>query len=98
MNRMGVAALSALLLGASFTSALAADHYAGPIIDTHAHLRTDDSNGLSAAHPIGTAALIAPSSPTASSKAIRSSPTRARAPRRRISEALRSPSTGMGFS
>ena len=59
MNRMGVAALSALLLGASFTSALAADHYAGPIIDTHAHLRTDDSNGLSTAHPIGTAALRA---------------------------------------
>jgi predicted TIM-barrel fold metal-dependent hydrolase len=58
MNRMSVAALSALLLGANFvTPALAADHYAGPIIDTHAHLRTDDSNGLSAGHPIGTAAL-----------------------------------------
>jgi len=59
MGRIELAALSALLLGASLTPALAAEHYAGPIIDTHAHLRTDDSNGLSDSHPIGTSALRA---------------------------------------
>ena len=60
MGKIGLAAFLALLLGASLTtSALAADHYAGPIIDTHAHLRTDAGNGLSPTHPIGTAALRA---------------------------------------
>lgn len=59
MGKIGLAALSALLLGVSPTPALAAEHYTGPIIDTHAHLRTNDGNGLSPAHPLGTAALRA---------------------------------------
>jgi predicted TIM-barrel fold metal-dependent hydrolase len=59
MGKIGITAL-ALLLGASLaTSASAAEHYAGPIIDTHAHLRTSDDNGLLASHPKGTAALRA---------------------------------------
>lgn len=57
MGRIKIAAFCALLAGA--TPALAAEHYTGPIIDTHAHLRTNDGNGLSDSHPIGTAALRA---------------------------------------
>ncbi len=60
MDRITIAAFSALLLGASLTSpALAADHYAGPVIDTHAHIRLTDADGLLPSHPKGTAALRA---------------------------------------
>ena len=60
MGRIEIAALCALLAGAALGApALAAEHYTGPIIDTHAHLRTNDGNGLSASHPIGTAQLRA---------------------------------------
>ena len=60
MGKIAIAAFSAWLLGASLTvPALAAEHYTGPVIDTHAHLRTDDANGLRDIHPLGTAALRA---------------------------------------
>jgi predicted TIM-barrel fold metal-dependent hydrolase len=60
MGRIEIAALCALLAGAALAAPVAAaEHYTGPIIDTHAHLRTNDGNGLSAAHPLGTAALRA---------------------------------------
>jgi predicted TIM-barrel fold metal-dependent hydrolase len=60
MGRIEIAAPCALLAGAALApSARAAEHYAGPIIDTHAHLRTNDGNGLSDSHPIGTTQLRA---------------------------------------
>jgi predicted TIM-barrel fold metal-dependent hydrolase len=60
MGRIEIAALCALLAGGILAApAVAAEHYAGPIIDTHAHLRTNDGNGLSDGHPIGTAQLRA---------------------------------------
>jgi len=39
--------------------AASADDYTGPIIDTHAHLRLGEHDGLSQTHPIGTDALRA---------------------------------------
>ncbi|EJL34248.1 putative TIM-barrel fold metal-dependent hydrolase [Caulobacter sp. AP07] len=60
MGKITIAAFSALLLGAGLaTPALAADHYAGPVIDTHAHPRLTDDDGLLASHPKGIAPLRA---------------------------------------
>ncbi|MBO9707839.1 MAG: amidohydrolase family protein [Caulobacter sp.] len=62
MGRIRIAARVAVAIGALLQGAgptLAAEHYAGPIIDTHAHIRTSDDNGLTDEHPRGTAALRA---------------------------------------
>ena len=65
MSKIGTGALAALLSAAAILAiglaapAQAADHYTGPIVDTHAHLRTNDANGLRDTHPLGTTALRA---------------------------------------
>ncbi|PZR35145.1 amidohydrolase family protein [Caulobacter segnis] len=56
---LAVAAVAAVATVLSGGTTLAADRYAGPVIDTHAHLRTSPTNGLTDAHPMGTAALRA---------------------------------------
>lgn len=55
-----IAALCASLLTAGLSSpALSADHYVGPAIDVHAHIRLTDADGVTPAHAKGTAALKA---------------------------------------
>jgi len=50
--------LGALALALSAQAAIA-DDYTGPIIDTHAHIRLGEHDGLSPSHPLGTDALRA---------------------------------------
>ena len=59
MKHALIAAL-AIFLSAGAASAAPAKQYTGPIIDTHAHIRLDDDDGISGAippHPLGTDAL-----------------------------------------
>jgi predicted TIM-barrel fold metal-dependent hydrolase len=50
---------AALLATGAPSLALAADHYTGPVIDTHAHLRLTDDDGALPNHPKGIAPLRA---------------------------------------
>jgi uncharacterized protein len=50
-------ALGALLAAAATSSLVAAEHYDGPIIDIHAHLRSGGEPPVAPGHPTGTDAL-----------------------------------------
>lgn len=58
LHRRALVVRVAILAAALSSTAGAADGYVGPVIDTHAHLRLGDDDGLSPTHPKGTAELL----------------------------------------